>query len=107
MRTKAFRRHQTERVQRRRWLRVYHQWLRDALRDRGEFYPPEWLEKFHGQFRDSNGSCGCGHCNPHKIGYAPKLTARDLRRLDSVNDRLTEDHDDRSETDDAREGEVS
>lgn len=100
MRTKAYRRHQADRVQRKRWQQDLDRGLRNSMRSRPEWYTADWVERRKGRLRKWNLSCGgCAMCKPWKHGWGEPLKISVLRQLDSVNDKAQEDQDGRSETD--------
>lgn len=100
MRTKAYRRHQATRVQRKRWLDVYHRWFKSqqnqALAANVTIgssylqpYTAAWQERFKSRLRDGNTSCGCVMCKPWKYGarWGDKYKISEMRQLDSVKDK--------------------
>lgn len=100
-RTRAYRRHQEKRVERRRYESNYHRWIKQQAQAvqgvrnitvgpaRLEPYGAEWTARFRRQLRSGNGSCGCVMCKPWKHGarwdYPVKKSER--CRLDSVKDK--------------------
>jgi len=76
-RTRAWRRHQTKRVQRRRlkhWLRLWNS---------------EHTVRCIGKLKKDNFSCGCPMCKPWKHGLDTKLKFSEIKQLVGWDDMFT------------------
>lgn len=104
MRTRAYRRHQAARVQRKRWLSSYHRWIKSQSnqslwRDYTNVrigsglssllipYQEAWQARYRAKLRDGNGSCSCSMCKPWKFGFDHPYKISERRLIDSVNDK--------------------